>query len=155
MKTKDSLTSETIGHLNDLLQLNVDSENGFNEAAEQLKEKSIVGLFIQLANQRKQNAIELQSCVSSQGEEPANEGSFVAALHRAWLQVRSLLSGGDTHAILSEAERGEDAIKGAYEEAIRVIKNGEVYSMISRQYSQVKAGHDKVKLLRDTFAKKS
>jgi uncharacterized protein (TIGR02284 family) len=42
------------------------------------------------------------------------DGSYLAAFHRAWISLRELLSGGSSHAIFSEVKREEDAIKKAY-----------------------------------------
>ena len=45
-----------------------------------------------------------------------------------------MISGGDSYAILSEAERGEDAIKGAYEEAMPSVSGSALNDVLSRQY---------------------
>ncbi|WP_243749147.1 PA2169 family four-helix-bundle protein [Mucilaginibacter agri] len=44
--------------------------------------------------------------------------SVSGTLHRAWIDVKSLFGGDDREGILSEAERGEDAIKKAYNDAL-------------------------------------
>lgn len=72
-----------------------------------------------------------------------------------WTVLRSpsyTISGGDSHAILSEAERGEDAIKGAYEDAMPSVTANIVHDVLSRQYLRVKADHDRIKSMRDKFA---
>ncbi len=72
-----------------------------------------------------------------------------AAVHRTWINVRELLTSNDANAILSEAERGEDHIKSAYETVLRNTAGSAVNDVLTRQYAQVKASHDRVKMLRD------
>jgi uncharacterized protein (TIGR02284 family) len=41
------------------------------------------------------------------------------AIHRAWIDVKATLGGDDRKSILQECERGEDAIKKAYQSALK------------------------------------
>jgi hypothetical protein len=84
------------------------------------------------------------------GEEAVEDGSFLAAFHRAWISLRELLSGGSSYAILSEAERGEDAIKKAYEDVLIATAGNAVNDVLTRQYATVKAGHDRVREMRNS-----
>jgi len=47
------------------------------------------------------------------------------------------------------AERGEDAIKKCYEDALDIVTEPAVRSLLSDQYVEVKRGHDAVRGLRD------
>ena len=38
----------------------------------------------------------------------ADSGSVAGALHRGWVDVKSMVTGKDEEAVLNEAERGED-----------------------------------------------
>ena len=64
------------------------------------------------------------------------------------------MNGGDPYVILIEAERGEDHIKEAYEEVLKETAGSAMNDVLTDQYAAVKAGHDKVRDLRDSFAKK-
>ena len=71
-------------------------------------------------------------------------------LHRAWIDVKSIFGGSDRASILSEAERGEDAIKKAYQDALNNDElSGEVRETVSNQASGINAAHDQIKALRD------
>lgn len=153
VETKTSLKSATISKLQDLIQINIDSEKGFREAIEQIQDSRLTGVFAELSAQRSQNATELQDYVQWNGEKPRDEGSYAAAFHRTWMDLRSKLSAGDAHVILSEAERGEDSIKKAYEEALKETAGSAVNDVLTRQYANVKAGHDRIRDLRDQMAK--
>ena len=149
IETKVSLESETVEALQDLIQVNLDSQHGFQEAAEQVNDAPLSKLFREMAVQRGENAEELQRYVRLNGEPARVEGSFAAAFHRTWLDMRSLLNGGDAHVILCEAERGEDQIKHAYEDVLKKTAASAMNDVISQQYVKVKHGHDKIRSLRD------
>ena len=150
IETKTDLNSVTLKKLQQLVQINLDSEKGFNEVSQDIKDKTIASAFTELGNQRRKNAIELKELMTENGEVPVEDGSYLAAFHRAWISLRGLLSGGSSHAILSEAERGEDAIKKAYEEVLVATSGSAVNDVLTRQYAIVKVGHDRVRDLRDS-----
>ena len=152
-ESKLNLDEQTLSKLQELIRINLDSEKGFDQAAKQIEDQGIADLFTELAGQRSQYATELQEYVEWNGETPRDEGSYAAALHRTWLNVRSKLNGGDTHAVLSEAERGEDQIKEAYEDALRTTTGSAMNDVLTRQYAAIKQGHDRVRDLRDRFAR--
>jgi len=81
----------------------LDSEKSFNEVSNDIKDKSIAKVFNELGNQRRKNASELKKLTAWNGEVRVEDGSYLAAFHRAWISHRVLLSGGDFYAILSEA----------------------------------------------------
>lgn len=145
------LPAKSINWLQDLIQVNIDSRDGFEEAAEKLSEKnsSLATTFRQMSMERGRQADELQDIVAHNDEEPQERGSVAAAMHRGLIDLRAALGGGE-HAILSEAERGEDHIKGKYEEAIQDLGTCSCVPTLRQHYSAVKAGHDKVKALRDS-----
>lgn len=151
LETKFDLNEETIDKLQTLIQANIDAFDGFREAAKEIEITAIAELFRQLAAERSQLASELQNYVEWNGEAPEKEGSFAASVHRAWIDLRSKLSGGDAYAILSEAERGEDHIKEAYEDALKSTAGSAMNDVLQEQYAIVKAGHDQVRDLRDAY----
>ncbi|NND96131.1 MAG: PA2169 family four-helix-bundle protein [Pirellulaceae bacterium] len=151
LETKKNLNEKTIEAIQDLIQANIDSSQGFTEAATEIEDATLAGLFTELGNQRRQNADVLQQHVQLTGERPRTDGSFLASMHRTWLDLRSKLSGGDSHVILSEAERGEDYIKGAYEDALKDTAGSAMNDVLMDQYTNVKAGHDRIRDLRDHY----
>ena len=101
--------------------------------------------------QRSRFAGELQSQAIGMGESnPEDSSSTAGAMHRAWINIKSAITTQDDHAILAEAERGEDSAISEYKKAMEEKElAGPVRDIISRQYTEVKAAHDKVKALRD------
>ncbi len=75
-------------------------------------------------------------------------------MHRAWINVKSAVTNRDRHAILAEAERGEDAAVDAYKDAMEKDLPMPIKEIVTRQSAEVQAAHDKVRALRDTVAQK-
>lgn len=154
METKTRLSEPTIDALQELICINIDARDGFNEAAEKVEEVTLAALFRELAVQRTDQASELRAIVSANGQDAAKEGSYAAAAHRAWMDLRAALGGG-TAAVLSEAERGEDHIKAKYEEVMNSLQGGAARDVLQRHYAAVKQAHDRVRDLRDEYQNQS
>jgi uncharacterized protein (TIGR02284 family) len=70
-------------------------------------------------------------------------------VHRGWIDLKGAISKSNDHAILAEAERGEDVAKSAYKEALESELPANIRTIVTRQAAEVKAAHDEVKALRD------
>jgi uncharacterized protein (TIGR02284 family) len=147
--TKQTLSASTVSQLQDLIQANIDSRDGFRQAALALEDLTLRSAFEQLADDRDMQADELARFVVWNGEIPRREGSVSAAVHRTWMSIREMLSSDDRYAMLCEAERGEDAIKAAYEGALRETVGSAMDDVLQRHYAAVKSSHDRIRDLRD------
>ena len=154
----NSTINETIDTLNDLTEILKDGEHGFRTAAKDVEAPELAALFNRYATQRAEFAATLQAHVVALGAKVDKSGSITGDLHRGWINLKAALSTNEPHAVLSEAERGEDAAVAAYRKA---LDQGDLdqptRDLISRQYTEVKAAHDHVRTLRDssTYAKTS
>jgi len=148
METQSDLNQETVETLQELVQVNIDSRDGFRYSAEKMDIPAVVTYFEELAAQRDAQAAELQDLIAASGEEPKDSGSFAASLHRSWLGIKEALGGGD-QSVLNEAERGEDKIKEKYEEALQNNPATAVSDLLHRHMQNIKASHDRVRELRD------
>src|ERR1700754_3890557 len=112
-------TTKNIDTLNDLIQINNDRVAGFEKAIANIKDENfeLKELFQEYASQSRQNSQELTALVAQTGN-PETGTSVSSSLHRAWIDVKSIFGASDRESILSEAERGEDAIKKAYSDAL-------------------------------------
>ena len=129
-----------------------DGENGYRDAAEHVKSPQLKQWFEQQSGERSRFAQELESLLSEIGERSKKEsGSVSAAMHRAWIDLKSNLGGGDK-AILSSVEQGEDNAKDTYAEALNSSLPPNILEVVQRQGSAVKAAHDRVRSLRDSQA---
>ena len=153
LQSKLDLRDETISKLQDLIEINIDSQKGFQQAAETIEEPKMATLFRQIARDRAANATELQRFVAVNNETPEDDGSAMGAMHRWWLSARGALNGGDDYVVLIEAERGEDAIKHKYEDVLKETAGSPMNDVLTRQYATVKSQHDQIRDLRDARAK--
>jgi uncharacterized protein (TIGR02284 family) len=76
-------------------------------------------------------------------------GSVAGSLHRAWIDTKVGLGGGDK-TILEWLEHGEDTAKDAYQKAVTGDLPENIAQIVRRQAARVQAAHDKVKSLRDS-----
>jgi len=145
---------EAISTINGLIETLKDGEKGFKEASEAVKDPQLKSLFQQYSQQRYRFASELQAQAKTLGEwKPEKSSSAAGAMHRAWINLKSAVTSGNDKAILNECERGEDSAVHEYEEAMNDGLTGQVREIVSRQFTEVKSAHDRVKSLRDTAKK--
>ena len=138
-----------ISTLNNLIETCKDGENGFRTAAEGLKSPEIKAKFLDYARQRAEMARELQGVVRTLGGDPETTGSVTASMHRGWMDIKSAITGKDDHAILAEAERGEDVAVAAYQNALKESLPMQAQTIVQQQAARVRQAHDTVRDLRD------
>ena len=136
--------------LNDLIETLKDGQEGFKQAAEGVSNSQLKSLFRDYSQQRSRFATALQSEAKRHGEtDPETSSSATGALHRGWINLKSAITGGDEHAILAECERGEDAAVEQYKKALEDGLTPAAQELVSRQFAEIKAAHDRIKSLRD------
>lgn len=146
---------EIISTLNDLIQTLKDGQEGFQQAASGVDDTQLKSTFTQFSTQRAKFAGELQTQVVNLGDsDPEDSGSLTGAAHRTWTSIKAAVTNRDSHAILAEAERGEDSAVAAYKSAMQKDLPAPIKDLVSRQQTEVQAAHDKVRSLRDAAAQK-
>src|SRR5919112_1628289 len=140
---------KAISTLNNLIETCKDGELGFRTAADGLRNPEIKAQFFEYARQRASMAADLQAEVRRLGGDPEQSGSMSGSLHRGWVDIKSAITGKDDHAILAEAERGEDVAKMAYESALTETLSSTAQTLVQRQAGIVRQAHDHVRGLRD------
>src|SRR3569832_2632968 len=140
--------------LNDLIESNNDRAEGFGKAAQDLDttDMDLQGIFLNSSLESKLFAQQLRDEVNHLGGHAENDTSNMGALHRAWIDVKATFTGHDRKGILAECERGEDAIKKAYRDALSPENDlsAEIIPILLRQQQSINASHDRIKALRDS-----
>ena len=141
--------NNAISVLEELIQTCKDGQKGYQEAASKVKRSDLKTFFNEQSLERSRFAGELEAELIRLGKPDKKvSGSVVASLHRAWIDTKVGLGGGDK-TILEWLENGEDTAKDAYQKAVTADLPEDIAQIVRRQAASVQAAHDKVKSLRD------
>ena len=138
---------DTRSILNDLIQTCKDGQQGFQEAANHVKDSAVRAMFLEYSQQRSRFAGELQQEVMALGGDPEKSGSTMGALHRGWIDFKSKVTGQSDAAAIHEAESGEDAAVNAYQKALEKPLPNDIRDLIEGQYQSVRQAHARVRSL--------
>ena len=142
--------NDAISVLENLIETCKDGQKGYQEAASKVKRSDLKAFFNEQSLERSRFAGELEAELIRLGKPDKKvSGSVAGSLHRAWIDTKVGLGGGDK-TILEWLERGEDSAKDAYQKAVTGDLPENVAQIVRRQAAKVQAAHDKVKSLRDT-----
>ena len=154
LETKTKLTPETLATVQELVKINVDSRDTFLELADATQNASVAIMFRELASERNRNVAELESLMNFNREKPDETASVAATYHRILIGLRSALGAG-TAIMLNEASTAEEKIQHKYEEVLKREPGSAVSDILHRQYSGVRAAHDRVRAIRDAHRRAS
>ncbi|UYZ59914.1 PA2169 family four-helix-bundle protein [Hymenobacter latericus] len=152
----DNQNSALHSVLNELVETLKDGERGYSEALTDVKDQDLKQVFKQYAVQRDSYLTELENAMHNLNMRPAEakEGkldSVVGTAHRAWINIKSVVTGNDRKAILDECERGEDYAVKAFQKAVQSESlPHEIKSIVEKQYNGIKQAHDQIRSLRDS-----
>jgi uncharacterized protein (TIGR02284 family) len=145
-------TEKVFEVVNNLIEANHDSQQGYKDAAEKIGDPKLRTFFNERSIERGQYAAELQNELQRLGKnDVSNSGSAMGTIRRAWMDLKANLGGGD-HAILTSLEAAEDAVKQAYQEALRETLPGNLSSIVRTQAQNIFSAHDYIRSLRDSKA---
>jgi len=141
--------NNVINVVENLIEACRDGEKGYKDAASHAKRTDLKTFFTEQGSQRARFADELQLELSKLGKpEKKESGSVGGAMHRAWIDTKVAVGGGDK-TILESVEKGEDSAKESYEKALTGALPANVLEIVRRQASSVVNAHDRVRDLRD------
>jgi len=142
--------NNAVSVLENLIETCKDGQKGYQEAASKVKRSDLKAFFNEQSLERSRFAGELEAELIRLGKPDKKvSGSVAGSLHRAWIDTKVGLGGGDK-TILEWLERGEDSAKDAYQKAVTGDLPENIAQIVRRQAAKVQAAHDKVKSLRDT-----
>jgi uncharacterized protein (TIGR02284 family) len=142
--------NKNVSTLNSLIATTLDSVDGYRKAAEETNAARYSEQFLSRANERQDIVASFQAKVRELGGECEDDGTVLAAAHRAFLGLRDSLKGEpDDSAVVAEVERGEDHIKAKYESALNDEDlDPAVRGLIQTAYTSVREGHDQMSALK-------
>jgi uncharacterized protein (TIGR02284 family) len=132
-----------------LIETCKDGQKGYQDAATHVKRSDLKTYFNEQSLERSRFAGELEAELIHLGKSDKKvSGSVSAAMHRAWIDTKVALGGGDK-AILESVEAGEDNAKESYQKALSGSLPTNIAEIVRRQAASVQRAHDKVRSLRD------
>lgn len=105
---------EILDQLNRLLTRNRDAEEGYKEAADNVKDNELKSLFLAQSHQRGEFAQEIDREIRAIGGEPDSGTSLASNLHRAWINIKSTFASNDDKATVQECHRGDQEALNDY-----------------------------------------
>lgn len=142
-----ALSEQEATLFNDLLQLNLDGQSGYETAANALSNQDYAALFRQYAQEREANAAELTQLLQASGHSADKEGTMSGLFHQGRLNVESLLTQGDAP-LFAECERADALTLAAYQDVMGKTTREELMVILRRQFTVIRDAHDRVKVLR-------
>lgn len=148
---------KVIDTLNDLIRVNMDRTEGYNKAAEEIKdsfEAEIKTVFYQMAEESRRYSNAIAEEVTRLGGEPAKDTSAAGDLYRAWMDFKVVFSGNDVLGALQSCEYGEDVALRTYRKALEKEAEwpADTVDFIADQRASLKTSHDRIKRYRDEYA---
>ena len=131
-----------------------DSQKGFADIGEHLKDETLKVYFLAESLKRARFRGDLENVLHQNGVHDVHEtGTTAGALHRAWGDLKAKLGGGD-HGLLETAEKGEDEAKKAYADALDQELPLPIRELLAEQQAHILTSHDYVRNHRDALASK-
>lgn len=131
-----------------------DSQKGFADIGEHLKDETLKRYFLAESLKRASFRGDLEEALHQNGVHDIKEsGTAVGTLHRVWGDLKAKLGGGD-YGLLDTAESGEDEAKKAYIDALNQELPLPIRQLLAEQQAHILASHDYVRNHRDALAAK-
>ena len=139
--------------LNGLIETTIDSVDGYRRSAQEATSSRFSAEFLERATDREQVVSQLRDRVRQLGGNPEDDGSVLAAAHRAFLSLRDKITGGDDESVIAEVDHGESYLNGKWEAALKDDGlSAETRSLIQQCYESVREGHQRFRRAHEDMA---
>jgi len=133
---------EVVSVLKDLIEVCKDGEQGYKDAADDVKDNEVQKILIKYSQQRGIFFAELDGIVRKLGGEIEFAGSILGILHRRWMDIKFGIAGSNTESILSECIRGEKSALKSYEKVIDRELPEDILKIVRRQYVEINEAYE-------------
>ena len=138
--------------LNELIKINNDRIVGYETAIKETKDvdADLRKIFLSMIEESRSHAAELKIHQYSDKDDVTTETTNHGKIYRAWMEVKTALTGSSRESVLSVCERGEDAALNAYDEALETDDlEPSVREILEKQYDKLKSSHNLIRDWRD------
>ena len=142
---------EIVDDLNELVKINNDRIQGYEKAIKDNEDAGLDDLFrhyvVQSQNFRSQLADHIVR-IDGLAVSDATSTDVSSKIHRAWIDIKSALTGKDRESILSSVEFGENAAVEAYQDAIEKDHiPAYIKEDLQKQLTELQSALDRIKSL--------
>ena len=130
--------------LNDLIETCRDGARGLQNAAALIKDAALESLLLDLAEERSGFAGELEPHAQRLGGDAAAQGTAAAAMHRGWMDLKSVLTSHDDQAVMAEVVRGDAVTLRVFADAVGGMLPPSIRDVIEKQERRIRAGHARI-----------
>jgi uncharacterized protein (TIGR02284 family) len=154
MSTDAGRQNEMVLALNSIINALQDSQKGFADMGDHLKDEELKRRFLAESLQRASFRGDLEEFLHQQGIHDINEtGTATGTVVRVWGDLKAKLGGGD-NSLLATAEKAEDEVKDAYADALKRDLPLPIREMLDDQQAHILISYDFIRSQRDTLASK-
>ncbi|MGE5424158.1 MAG: ferritin-like domain-containing protein [Syntrophothermus sp.] len=142
----ENSNQKVIDTLNHLIAIAYDGKNGYMNAAESVKEEGMRNTFEHFSQERENFIIQLQQQVIRLGGEAQDNGGPLGAIHRTWMDMKSIFTSGDKDSIVSACITGEETAIKEYRESLEEpYITGNVKQLIAEQLRGIESALSRIR----------
>jgi uncharacterized protein (TIGR02284 family) len=144
--------NKDISVLNTLIATLLDSVDGYQKSAGDVKNPQLAQRFNARCQERQAAVTKLQAAVVAAGGKPEDDSTVLGGAHRAFLNLKEAVLGTDDKAIVNEVERGEDYLKEKFKTALADVDlTPTARAAAETAWQSVRAGHDEMSALKHSM----
>lgn len=138
--------------INEMITMNNDRIVGYELAAKETDDAGLKKIFENFAIESRGYVSVLSSEVMKLGGKPSTVTTTSGKFYRAWMEVKTALTGKNRKAIIESCEYGEDVILETYDAALNSesVMPEDLLDTIIEQRNELQQSHNTIKALRDT-----
>jgi uncharacterized protein (TIGR02284 family) len=144
----DETTEKAVSTLEGLISILDDGKLGYTNAAEHVENLAIKADFLEYARERALFIVEIQDEINKLGKSTDTAGGGpLGAIHRAWIDIKSSFTSGDTEAIINACVTGEEAAIEKYKMALEKneLESSQI-AIVSKQLNSIQNTLSQIKM---------
>jgi len=147
------MSNKTAATLNDLVEALNDGIAFYDHAAKETNDLAHQDLYRNMSRLKGLIAADLKAEVARQGEEPANDSTWLGEFRQGYADLKAKLVKDPDAAYVSSLEEQEDRVLKAFREAVESDQPPRVRELAATHLPEVQGMHDRMRALK--MAKKA
>ncbi|WP_370060503.1 ferritin-like domain-containing protein [Neptunomonas phycophila] len=137
--------------VNDMISVCHDGKAFYKDAAKEVNSPQLIALFTEMADIRASIEKDLQSTVSSMGEEPSESGTLIGKMRKTYTDVMSNLSDETDYRYVAQLEEAEDDALETFKESVEKLEDPLLTSRLSSHVDAIQLTHNRMRDLKHTM----